>query len=267
MSRKSGHLLRIFVTGLLAALPLAATLLIFWWAATMLLQWVGPQSAVGRLLGRIGLGVTGSEIAGYAIGVAAVAAAIFALGLLVEAGLQRGLQRIVDGVLRRIPLVRTVYDLAQKMVGLFAQRDTEGLKSMSAVWCHFGGPPADAADPSRAAVLALLSTPQPVWIGGRPYVGVIVPTAPVPVGGGLLFLPQAWVTPAAVGIEALTSIYVSMGITASQHLPAREPPPAPDAPADRLAGRASDAASHARADDGAAPAAGAPTTQRPGSAA
>jgi uncharacterized membrane protein len=131
---------------------------------------------------------------------------------------------MVNGVLRRIPLVRNVYELAQKMVGLFAQRDSEGMKQMSAVWCHFGGPPADPAAPGRAAVLALLSTPQPVLIGGRAYVGVIVPTAPLPVGGGLLYVPQDWVTPAAVGIEALTSIYVSMGITSAQHLPGQATP-------------------------------------------
>jgi uncharacterized membrane protein len=230
MTRTTAHLLRIFVTGLLAALPLAATVVIFWWAATMLLAWLGPQSGFGRLLSRIGLGVTGSEIAGYALGVAIVAAAVFGLGLLVEAGLQRGLDRMVSAVLRRIPLVRNVYELAQKMVGLFSQRETDGMKSMSAVWCHFGGPPTDDTQPARAAVLALLSTRQPVWIGGRAYVGVIMPTAPVPVGGALLFLPREWVTPAEVGIEALTSIYVSMGITASQHLPASGPPVVPDAP-------------------------------------
>jgi uncharacterized membrane protein len=217
MTRTAAQLLRIFATGLLAALPLAATLLIFWWAASTVLAWVGPDSALGRVLIKVGLGVTGSEVAGYLIGVGLLAAAIFLLGLLVEAGLQRGLQKLVDAVMRRIPLVRTVYELAQKMVGLFAQRDGNGMKSMSAVWCHFGGPPADG-EPGRAAVLALLSTPQPVMIGGRPYVGVIVPTAPVPVGGGLLYLPQAWVQPADVGIEALTSIYVSMGITSGQHL-------------------------------------------------
>lgn len=211
------HLLRIFVTGLLAALPLAATVAVFWWAASVLVGWLGPQSAVGRILSAVGLGVTGSEIAGYAIGIGLVAGAIFGLGLLVEAGLQRGLNRVVDAVLRRIPLVRSVYELAQKMVGLFGQRDVPGLKSMSAVWCHFGGPPAPGG-PAHAAVLALLSTPEPVTIGGRAYVGVIVPTAPVPVGGGLLFLPAEWVQPAELGIEALTSIYVSMGLTAAQHL-------------------------------------------------
>lgn len=229
MTRTSAHLLRIFLTGLLAALPLAATIAIFWWAANLLNQWLGPQSAIGQVLVSVGLGVTGSELVGYAIGVGLVALAVFALGLLVEAGLQRGLVRIVDAVLSRIPLVRGVYELAQRMVGLFAQRDEDGLKSMSAVWCHFGGPP-DADSPGHAAVLALLSTPEPVLIGGRPYVGVIVPTAPVPVGGGLLFLPQDWVTPAAVGMEALTSIYVSMGLSSAQHLPTvrgAAPRPAP----------------------------------------
>ena len=41
----------------------------------------------------------------------------------------------------------------------------------------------------------------------------------VPVGGGLLFVPADWVRPADVGMEALTSIYVSMGVTAREHLP------------------------------------------------
>jgi uncharacterized membrane protein len=218
-TRPQRHLLRIFVTGLIAALPLAATVAIFWWAASLLIRWLGPGSAVGQVLGAVGLGVTESEVAGYAIGVALVAAAIFGLGLLVETGLQRGLTRVVDGVLERIPLVRSVYDLARRIVALVSQREgsTPGMNSMSAVWCHFGGAPAEG-EPGRAAVLGLLSTREPVWIDGRAYLGVIVPTAPVPVGGGLLYLPQDWVRPADVGFEALTSIYVSMGLTSPQHV-------------------------------------------------
>ena len=220
MTRTSAQLLRIFVTGLLAALPLAATVAIFWWAASLLVRWLGPTSAVGQVLAAIGLGVSESEVAGYAIGVALVALAIFLLGVLVETGLQRGLNRVLDAVLDRIPLVRSVYDLSRKIVGLVRQRDDGGLQSMSAVWCHFGGTPS-AGEPGRAAVLGLLSTPEPVYIDGRAYLGVIVPTAPVPVGGGLLYLPQDWVSPAQVGFEALTSIYVSMGLTSSQHLPGK----------------------------------------------
>lgn len=235
--RPAAHLLRIFVTGLLAALPLAATVAVFWWAASLLLRWLGPDSAIGGLLRALGLGVSQSEVAGYAIGVALVAAAIFGLGLLVEAGLQRGLARVVDAVLERIPLVRSVYDLSRRIVGLVAQRDgAEGLSSTSAVWCHFGGAPADG-EPGRAAVLGLLSTPEPVLIDGRPYLGVIVPTAPVPVGGGLLYLPQEWVRPADIGFEALTSIYVSMGLTSPEHLPRAPSQRAASAPAPHVADR------------------------------
>jgi uncharacterized membrane protein len=31
-------------------------------------------------------------------------------------------------------------------------------------------------------------------------------------------VPQAWVTPAPIGVDGLTSIYVSMGVTSAQHL-------------------------------------------------
>ena len=47
---------------------------------------------------------------------------------------------------------------------------------------------------------------------------MLIPTSPVPVGGGLIYVPRAWVTPADIGIEALTGIYVSMGVTSTEHL-------------------------------------------------
>lgn len=225
LKRTSTHLLRLFVTGTLAALPLAATVGIFWWAASLLIRYLGPSSAFGSVMVSLGLGGTGSEIVGWALGLAGVAAALVLLGLLVETGLQRGVARLFGDLMRRIPLVRSVYDLAHKLVGLLAQRDKEGPRSMSAVWVHFGGQ-------GGAVALALLSTPQPVVLEGRRYIGVIVPTAPVPVGGGLLFVPEEWVRPAQVGVEALTSIYVSMGVTAAQHLPvaqAAAPTPSQDA--------------------------------------
>jgi uncharacterized membrane protein len=57
-----------------------------------------------------------------------------------------------------------------------------------------------------------------VMINGQTYLAVLVPTAPVPVGGGLLYVPPDWVEPADIGMEAVTSIYVSMGVTSDQYL-------------------------------------------------
>ena len=216
MSPTRNRLLRTFVTGLIAALPLAMTLAVLTFLLQLVNEWLGPGSLIGGLLVWLGFGIGDSDLMRYALGLALVGGLIFGLGLLVEAGLERGLARAVNALIRRIPLVRNLYDLIRRFVDLLAQDKSEGLKSMSPVWCHFGGP--DATD-GGVAVLALLSTPEPLLLGDKPYLALLVPTAPVPIGGGLLYVPQSWVVPAEIGMDALTSLYVSMGVTSAQHLP------------------------------------------------
>lgn len=210
--RTLNHVRDTLVTGLLAALPLAATVAVVVWLLRALHEWLGPGSLVGRQLVRLGLDLSQSDAISWLIGLGLVVVMVYVLGLAVQTRLKTAWHRLVEAVLGRIPLVRNIYDLIRKFTDLLQQRDENATRSMSPVWLHFGGPG------QSAAVLGLLSTPQPVSVNGEPYVGVIVPTAPVPVGGGLLFVPQAWVQPAEVGMEGLTSIYVSMGVTANQHL-------------------------------------------------
>ena len=63
-----------------------------------------------------------------------------------------------------------------------------------------------------------LPNPVPVQLEGRAYLAVLVPTAPVPIGGGLLYVPAEWVRPAQIGVDTLSSVYISMGIVAPPHL-------------------------------------------------
>lgn len=211
MTKSARQLLRTFLTGLIAALPLIATIAFCVWAVRLLVAWFGPDSYFGRILVVIGFGGIGTEFVAYLIGLLTVLLLIFALGILVQTRLRSVLARTLNAFMKRIPLVGKIYDMARKFVDLLAQRDSSQTRSMSAVWCHFGGP-------GGAAVLGLLSTPEPVNVDGRACLAVLVPTAPVPVGGGLLYVPREWVTPANLGAEAVTSIYVSMGITSAQHL-------------------------------------------------
>mgnify|MGYP001441891762 CR=1 FL=1 len=216
MNKPTRHLLNTFITGVLAALPLAATAAIFVWGARLVYSWLGPDSLVGGVLVSIGLGIGGSEVVGYSIGVGVVLVALFALGVLVQTRMRFVLAAVLNAVVQRIPLVRNVYEMARKFVDLLSQRDSDSVRSMSPVWLHFGGV-------GGAAVLGLLSTPEAVLVGEQRYLAVLVPTAPVPVGGGLLYVPQEWVTPAEVGMDGLTSIYVSMGITSNQYLRVADP--------------------------------------------
>ena len=202
---------RTFIAGLLAVLPVALTVAVIVWVASVVDQFIGPHSAVGRLLVSIGLTVVETKIAAYLIGIVFVLSAIYVLGLLVQAGLQRRLQVFVDDLLRRIPLVGSVYDLAHRFVGMLDRKEQTDLKTMSPVWCFFGGE-------GGAAVLALLATTERILLAGRPHHVVLVPTAPVPFGGGLFFVPVEWIKAAPFGVEGLTSIYVSMGISAPQYL-------------------------------------------------
>ena len=212
LARSLRHLRDTFFTGLVAALPLAATVAVVLWVLRTLRDWLGPDSLVGRQLVRLGLGASESELLSWLVGLGMVALAVYGLGLLVQTRLSRWASRALDSVLGRIPLVRNIYDLVRKFTDLLQQRDESATRSMSPVWLHFGG------RGHGAAVLGLLSTAEPVSMNGEAYLGVIVPTAPVPVGGALVYVPQAWVEPAQLGMEALTSIYVSMGVTSAQHL-------------------------------------------------
>ena len=45
---------------------------------------------------------------------------------------------------------------------------------------------------------------------------VVIPTAPVPFGGGMLFVPTTSIKPADMSVDGLMSTYVSMGVTADK---------------------------------------------------
>ena len=62
------------------------------------------------LLAKIGVGISGQEWSGYLIGVLMALALLFCLGLLIERGLNTWLVWLVDAVVGRIPVVRTIYD-------------------------------------------------------------------------------------------------------------------------------------------------------------
>ena len=82
---------------------------------------------------------------------------------------------------------------------------------MSVVFCKFG-------TDSGAAFLALLPTPERFHIDNIDYHILMVPTAPVPMGGSLIFVPAKSVRPANLSVDAFMSIYVSMGVTGPQFL-------------------------------------------------
>jgi uncharacterized membrane protein len=104
-----------------------------------------------------------------------------------------------------------IYGTARQLVGMIDAKGNPDFKSMQVVFCTFGGE-------GGAAFLALLPTPELFRIGDLDYHAVLIPSAPVPVGGSLLFVPASSVRPADLPVDAFMSIYVSMGVTGPQFM-------------------------------------------------
>lgn len=202
------------ITGLLAILPIFVTLVVIGGVARYISAYLGPQSWIGDGLSAVGGAflVVNEEVA-YFIGLVLVIAGLYLLGLLVQTRLRNAWTTFFNETIGRIPLIGTIYKTLARFVQLLERRDDVDVQSMSPVWCFF-------SDERRTAVLGLMPSNEMLEIEGERYRVVMVPTAPVPFGGGLFFLPEEWVRPAAFGVEGLTNIYVSMGVTAPDYMSA-----------------------------------------------
>lgn len=204
LKRSFDSVVATWLAGFVVFLPLVLTFAVLGWLIALLNRYFGPDSDAGQLFSALGYSVAGDSPVPYLLGTLMLFGGIYVLGLAVQLGLRRPLAKFLDVTLRRIPLIGSLYDFTNRFVGLL-DRTQGDIGSMSAVWCFFGG--------DGVAVLALAPSPDTVDIEGRSYFAVLVPTAPVPIGGGLLYVPVEWVKPANIGIDRLTEIYVSMGLT------------------------------------------------------
>jgi uncharacterized membrane protein len=195
-----------WLAGLLLLLPAALTVAVLGWVFSFVVRLVGPGTLVGHLFAVLGYPFTRHEGLSYLIGTLVLMGLIYMLGVLVQFGLRGPWQGIVGRTIHRIPLVGNLYQFAERFTGMLGSGPKADVAAMQPVWCFFGG--------GGAAVLALAPNPETLTIDGRAYRAVLVPTAPVPVGGALLYVPTEWVRPANIGVEKLSAVYVSMGLTA-----------------------------------------------------
>ena len=212
VSEVAKPVLKVFLAGVFAVLPLFITVAVVIWVVGVLGSILGPETMVGGQLERLGLKFATNSTLAYVVGWLLVLGAIFVLGLLVQAGAKRLILGGVDTLANGVPLLGAVYGTAKQLVGMMEKKENADLAGMSVVFCRFGKDPG-------TLFLALLPTPERFRIGDADYHAVIVPTAPVPVGGGLIFVAADAVEPADLSIDALMSIYVSMGVTGPQFLP------------------------------------------------
>src|ERR1700741_467559 len=114
---------RTFIAGFLVLLPLAVTIAVIVWVGSLIFAYIGPDSAIGRILISIGFNFSNSPIIAYALGAVIVVGLIYLLGLAVESRLESRIRSLIDALMQRIPFVGNLYDVSKRFVAIMDRRD------------------------------------------------------------------------------------------------------------------------------------------------
>jgi uncharacterized membrane protein len=207
-----------FITGMIFLAPVFLTVILLQWVASYVTAAFGPGTVIGGVLASSGMLVTRSPFLAFWAGLGIAALIVWGIGLVVQTRWRARLEGGLDGLLGRLPVLGAFYrPLAQivRMIGGAQNRGGLGgeLQGMRVVAVRFG---------ADTEVMALLATPQLFDLGEGPRHLVVCPTAPVPVGGAMLFVEVSRVRAVpGIGVDDLAKFYVSMGTVAPAGLVAR----------------------------------------------
>jgi len=201
-----------FLAGLFVLLPLAVTLAVMSWVASLIQEWLGPESTVGWALRQIGLRFVTEPTVALILGWLIVIAGLWGLGVLVKTVGRRRIETAYNNILDHIPVFRSFYRPISQLVGLLKQDQEEQLKGMRVVYCEFG-------EPGTAGMLALMVDNTTYRFRDQDCRLVYVPTSPLPMTGCLMTVAADKIEPIDMSPEHLLRIYFSVGVLARETVP------------------------------------------------
>ncbi|MCH7728043.1 MAG: DUF502 domain-containing protein [Planctomycetes bacterium] len=204
-----------FLTGFFVILPIAITLAIIGWVGAKLAEMLGTGSLLGRALTWAGLTYfTDNETLAYVLGWTVVILGIWLLGLFVKSTAKNKIEKLFHESLSRIPIISTIYKPVSQVIGLIQNDEQSEMKSMSVVFCSFG-------QERGGGFLALLASKEIYSFQDRECHIVYIPTSPIPMSGGIVFVPLDAVLPVEMNVDDLMKIYFSLGVLSPQVIPAQ----------------------------------------------
>jgi uncharacterized membrane protein len=188
-----------FVSGLLAILPVGATVFIIWALYNLIDGQVGRNTAFGMVIER----VFGRWIPG--LGIIITLLLVLAIGIITRSVIGRTLHYYFERIFFSFPGVRKMYGTLKQFTGaLFNRESTTSFKKV--VMFEY---PKEGIN-----VLGLVTNEELGIIGditGEKCLLVYAPTAPNPLSGYMLIIPERLVTYIDMPVEDALSMVVSSG--------------------------------------------------------
>lgn len=195
-----GHITAIFLQGLIALLPLVVTIAVVYWLGVTaerklgtVIKWAMPEDWYVR-----GMGIASGIIVIFLVG---VMMNIYGVPKLIHLG-----ERFIG----RVPLVKTIYGAVRDLLGFFSRSGREDSVSQVVV-VTFG----DSGIKAVGLLMRDTFEDLPEGIGGDDYLGVYFPQS-YQLGGMLLLVPRANVTPLDMNLEDALRFIVTAGANAGK---------------------------------------------------
>lgn len=201
-----------FMAGFFVILPIAITIGIMGWMGSLLTTWLGPESLLGSLLQRVGLNYVTDATLASVIGWVIVLLAIWIVGAVVKSAARYRVESFLHETLNQVPVVSSIYGPVSQVVSMLKRDEESDMKAMSVVYCEFGMQ-------HGGGFLAFLSSEKIYRFGGVDSYIVYIPTSPVPMSGGIVFVPVKAVTKVDMEVEHLMQIYLSLGVMSEAVVP------------------------------------------------
>ncbi|MGD9919771.1 MAG: DUF502 domain-containing protein [Paenirhodobacter sp.] len=214
-ARRRGFLARLrgsFLTGLVVIAPIGLTLYLMWTVAGWVDGWVLPFVPQEFQPERyIGVNIRGFGVIFFLVFTVIV-------GWLAKNIIGRSVLRFGEGLVDRMPVVRSVYNgLKQIAETVFSQGETKFDRACLIEYPR-AGLKAVAFVSSKAKGEIAAQAPDE-----DPLISVFLPTTPNPTSGFLLFVPESQITYLEMSVEDAAKLIISAGLVYPSPKPAKAP--------------------------------------------
>jgi uncharacterized membrane protein len=204
-----------FLAGLVLLLPVVLTVLIIAWIVDFLRAALGPGSFLGSILTTGGTTIIGPgyDTLAFMLGILIALVGIWFLGVVARSAAKKSIERSIDRIFTKLPIIRTIYNPVSRVVRLTTDKNAGDFSGMAVVSCRFGG--VNGVD-----ILALLANQDVYYIGGEPRRMVYLPCAPLPMSGGLVMIREDAIFPVPeMKVDDLLRVYFSLGALGPDSMP------------------------------------------------
>ncbi|HEX5514069.1 MAG TPA: DUF502 domain-containing protein [Gammaproteobacteria bacterium] len=186
----------LFLQGLAAILPIAVTIYLLYWTGS------SAEALLGGLLQRI----LPADLYVPGMGLAAGVLLTLLLGLLLNAYLVQAVWHWLEGLMARIPLVKTIFSATQDMMRLLSPAAQKELSQVVMV------PLGDSGYRILGFVTRQDTSDLPPGLGDADTIAVYTPLS-YQIGGYTLLVPRSSVTPIDMSVEQAMRFALTAGVS------------------------------------------------------